>query len=65
MAKKHLKKCSPSLVIRKIQIKMTLGFHLTQIRRVNIKNPQSQHTLVKIWRKRNTHPLLVDGALAN
>jgi hypothetical protein len=37
-AKKHLKKCSKSLVIREMQIKMTLRFHLTHIRMVKIKN---------------------------
>jgi hypothetical protein len=38
MAEKHLKKCSTSLVIRKMQIKTALGFHLTPIRRAKIKN---------------------------
>ena len=35
---KYMKKCSPSLVIRKMQIKTTPRFHLTPIRMVIIKN---------------------------
>ena len=37
MAEKHLKKCSKSLVIREMQIKMSLRFHLIQIRMAKIK----------------------------
>jgi hypothetical protein len=38
MAKKHMKKCSPSLVIKKVQIKTTLRFHFTPVRIAIIKN---------------------------
>jgi hypothetical protein len=37
MVDKHLKKISKSLVIREMQIKRTLRFHLTQIKMAKIK----------------------------
>jgi hypothetical protein len=37
MTKKHLKKCSKSLVIIEMQIKTTMKFHLTAIRMAMIK----------------------------
>jgi hypothetical protein len=39
MAEKHLKKCSTSLVIRKMQIKTTLRFYLIPV--IMIKNKNS------------------------
>jgi hypothetical protein len=37
MAKKQMKQCSPSLAIKKMQIKTTLRFHLTPVRIAAIK----------------------------
>jgi hypothetical protein len=38
MAKKHMRKCSPTLAIKEMQIKTTLRFHLTPVRIAIIKN---------------------------
>jgi hypothetical protein len=57
MVEKHLKKSSASLIIREMQIKTILRFHLTPVRMAKIKNSVEQ-MLVKMWRKKNT-PLLV------
>jgi len=58
MVERYLKKYSTSLVIRELQIKTPLRFHLTLVRMSKIKN-LSQKILVRMWRLRNTPALLV------
>jgi hypothetical protein len=58
-----MKKCSPSLAIKEMQIKTTLRFYLTPVRIAIIRNT-TNNVLVRIWGKRNPLTLLV-GMQAN
>jgi hypothetical protein len=47
MPQKHMKKCSPSLAIKEMQIKTTLRFHFTPVRIVSIKNTTNNKYVVE------------------
>jgi hypothetical protein len=62
MAKEHMKKFSPSLPIKEMQIKTTLRFHPFPIRTATIKNTNDD----KCWQacREKEHSYAADGTVS-
>ena len=60
MANKYMKKYSASLLIRELEIKTTVSYHLAPVRMAVLKKDKREEVLVRMWRKGTSCALLAE-----